>query len=316
MSHNLGGGGRLSDTVSPPPRQRRPPPGPQDRPTVLTRGDGGVPRRTQVPPEGGSRPPFLHIQHPGVLVMRTRLPPEHGLPSFEWGPKDPPGRDRAPSPAPAGSDPPQLPPSAAQPPRAPRCDLGEVAQCLRQLERIQELEQQLARERHRLGVLQAQLIRRSPPTTGPPGKGQAGVPPIWGQPPPPEGEPEIPLPPPGHPWDHGGLCPELEYYRLSTARPPYTYAMLIRWAILESPQRQRTLGEIYHWFSRMFGYFRHNTATWKNAVRHNLSLHKCFVRVENVRGAVWTVDEAEFRRKRGQRYPRDCDLKCFMPPRS
>ncbi|XP_049649305.1 forkhead box protein P3-like isoform X2 [Accipiter gentilis] len=282
MSHNLGGGGRLSDTVSPPPRQRRPPPGPQDRPTVLTRGDGGVPRRTQVPPEGGSRPPFLHIQHPGVLVMRTRLPPEHGLPSFEWGPKDPPGRDRAPSPAPAGSDPPQLPPSAAQPPRAPRCDLGEVAQCLRQLERIQELEQQLARERHRLGVLQAQLIRRSPPTTGPPGKGQAGVPPIWGQPPPPEGEPEIPLPPPGHPWDHGGLCPELEYYRLSTARPPYTYAMLIRW----------------------------------NAVRHNLSLHKCFVRVENVRGAVWTVDEAEFRRKRGQRYPRDCDLKCFMPPRS
>lgn len=42
----------------------------------------------------------------------------------------------------------------------------------------------------------------------------------------------------------------------------------------------------------------------QNAVRHNLSLHKCFVRVENVRGAVWTVDEAEFRRKRGQRYPR------------
>ncbi|XP_054664532.1 forkhead box protein P3, partial [Grus americana] len=82
------------------------------------------------------------------------------------------------------------------------------------------------------------------------------------------------------------------------------------------PQRQRTLGEIYHWFSRMFGYFRHNTATWKNAVRHNLSLHKCFVRVENVRGAVWTVDEAEFRRKRGQRYPRDCDLKYFLPSRS
>ncbi|KAM9250198.1 LOW QUALITY PROTEIN: forkhead box protein P3-like [Cariama cristata] len=259
----------------------------------------------EVPPEGGSSPPLLHIHHPGVLVMRTRLPPPHGLPSLEWGPKDPPG-----------SDPPQLPPNTAQPPRGPRCDLGEVAQCLRQLERIQELEQQLARERHRLGLLQAQLIRRGPPTTAPPGKSQAGTPPIWGQSPPPETEPETPLPPPGHPWDHRGLCPELEYYRLSTTRPPYTYAMLIRWAILESPQRQRTLGEIYHWFSHMFGYFRHNTATWKNAVRHNLSLHKCFVRVENVRGAVWTVDEAEFRRKRGQRYPRDCDLKYFMPPRS
>ncbi|XP_074990968.1 forkhead box protein P4-like [Calonectris borealis] len=303
-SHDLGGG------------QRRPPRAPQDRPTVLTRGDGGVPRRTQVPPEGGSCPPLLHIHHPGVLVMRTRLPPAHGLPGFEWGPKDPPGRDRAPSPAPAGSDPPQPPPNAAQPPRAPRCDLGEVAQCLRQLERIQELEQQLARERHRLGLLQAQLIRGGPPTMGPPGKGQAGAPPNWGQPAPPEaeGEPETPLPPPGHSWDHGGLCPELEYYRLSTVRPPYTYAMLIRWAILESPQRQCTLGEIYHWFSRTFGYFRHNTATWKNAVRHNLSLHKCFVRVENVRGAVWTVDEAEFRRKRGQCYPRNCNLKYFLPP--
>nr|QQZ00853.1 forkhead box P3 [Gallus gallus] len=285
---------------------RRPPRPPQDRPTVLTHGEG-LPQRTQVPPEGALCPPLLHVHHPGVLVMRTRLPPPHGLPNFEWSPKGPPGRDRAPSPPPAGSDPP--PSAAPQPPRPPRCDLGEVAQCLRQLERIQELEQQLARERHRLGLLQAQLIRRAPPSTAPPGKSQAS---IWGEDP----EPHLPPPTPEHLWDHGGICPELEYYRLSTVRPPYTYAMLIRWAILESPQRQRTLGEIYHWFSRMFGYFRHNTATWKNAVRHNLSLHKCFVRVENVRGAVWTVDEAEFRRKRGQRYPRDCDLKCFLPPRS
>ncbi|XP_048149108.1 LOW QUALITY PROTEIN: forkhead box protein P3 [Corvus hawaiiensis] len=298
--------------------QRRPPRSPQDRPTVLTRADGAVPRRTQVPPEGGSCPPLLHVQHPGVLVMRTRLPPAHGLPGLEWGPKDPPGRDRDPSPAPAGSDPPPPPPGAAQPPRPPRREPGEVAQCLRQLERIQELEQQLARERHRLGLLQAQLLRRAPPSTGPPGKGQAGLPPIWGPAAAPEaeGDPEMMLPPPGHPWERGGLYPELEYYRLSTARPPYTYATLIRWAILESPQRQRPLAEIYHWFSRRFGFFRHNTRTWKNAVRHNLSLHKCFVRVEAARGAVWTVDEAEFRRKRGQRYPRDCDLKYFLPPRS
>ncbi|XP_077028557.1 LOW QUALITY PROTEIN: uncharacterized protein LOC143692310 [Agelaius phoeniceus] len=226
-----------------------PPPPPQERPTVLTRG-------SQVPPEGGSCPPLLQVQHPGVLVMRTRLPPAHGLPALEWGPKDPPGRDRDPSPAPPGSDPPP-----AQPPRPPRREPGEVAQCLRQLERIQELEQQLARERHRLGLLQAQLLRRGPPSTGLPGKGQAGPPPIWG--PEAEGDPEMLLPPPGHPWDRGGLCPELEHYRLSTARPPYTYATLIRWAILESPQRQRPLAEIYHWFSRRFGFFRHNTRTWK-----------------------------------------------------
>ena len=39
----------------------------------------------------------------------------------------------------------------------------------------------------------------------------------------------------------------------------------------------------------------------QNAVRHNLSLHKCFVRVENVKGAVWTVDEIEFQKRRPQK---------------
>lgn len=39
----------------------------------------------------------------------------------------------------------------------------------------------------------------------------------------------------------------------------------------------------------------------KNAVRHNLSLHKCFMRVENVKGAVWTCDEIEFYKRRPQR---------------
>ncbi|KAG7256996.1 hypothetical protein CRUP_003444 [Coryphaenoides rupestris] len=72
----------------------------------------------------------------------------------------------------------------------------------------------------------------------------------------------------------------------------------LRTAILEAPDRQLTLNEIYNWFTRMFAYFRRNTATWKNAVRHNLSLHKCFVRVENVKGAVWTVDEVEYQKRR------------------
>ncbi len=47
-----------------------------------------------------------------------------------------------------------------------------------------------------------------------------------------------------------------------------------------------------------FSYFRKNAQTWKNAVRHNLSLHKCFMRIENVRGAVWTVDNLEYCRRR------------------
>ncbi|XP_043936059.1 forkhead box protein P3 isoform X2 [Protopterus annectens] len=109
------------------------------------------------------------------------------------------------------------------------------------------------------------------------------------------------------------LLHSVEHYKFNNIRPPFTYASLIRWAILESPEKQLTLNEIYHWFMRMFAYFRHNTATWKNAVRHNLSLHKCFVRVENVKGAVWTVDEAEFQRRRGQKFTRGQEMKWLTP---
>ncbi|XP_033943411.1 forkhead box protein P1-B-like isoform X3 [Pseudochaenichthys georgianus] len=92
-----------------------------------------------------------------------------------------------------------------------------------------------------------------------------------------------------------------EFYLSTEVRPPFTYASLIRQAIFESPRNQLTLNEIYNWFTRTFAYFRRNAATWKNAVRHNLSLHKCFLRLENVKGAVWTVDEIEFHRRRPQK---------------
>ncbi|KAG1681071.1 Forkhead box protein P1 [Nymphon striatum] len=118
-----------------------------------------------------------------------------------------------------------------------------------------------------------------------------------------------------------------DFYRNADVRPPFTYASLIRQGIIESPEKQLTLNEIYNWFQNTFAYFRRNAATWKvrlmslfifnlavgkfshsvlfaaiqNAVRHNLSLHKCFMRVENVKGAVWTVDEVEFYKRRPQR---------------
>ncbi|KAM8893212.1 forkhead box protein P4-like [Spinachia spinachia] len=99
------------------------------------------------------------------------------------------------------------------------------------------------------------------------------------------------------------LSSENEYklYKNTDIRPPFTYATLIRQAIMETSDMQLTLNEIYNWFTRTFAYFRRNAATWKNAVRHNLSLHKCFVRVENVKGAVWTVDEVEYQRRRSHR---------------
>nr|XP_040579400.1 forkhead box protein P2-like isoform X3 [Lepeophtheirus salmonis] len=92
-----------------------------------------------------------------------------------------------------------------------------------------------------------------------------------------------------------------DFYRSQDVRPPFTYASLIRQAIIESPHNRLSLCEIYNWFQNTFAHFNQVSTTWKNAVRHNLSLHKCFMRVENVKGAVWTVDEVEYHRRRPQR---------------
>uniref|UniRef100_A0A0N4ZNC9 Fork-head domain-containing protein n=1 Tax=Parastrongyloides trichosuri TaxID=131310 RepID=A0A0N4ZNC9_PARTI len=100
-------------------------------------------------------------------------------------------------------------------------------------------------------------------------------------------------------YDDSDFIKDREYYSVNDVRPPYTYANLIRQAIKESKSNQLTLNEIYQWFHDSFVYFRRNQATWKNAVRHNLSLHKCFVRYEyNDRGAVWTVNDEEYFRRR------------------
>ncbi|XP_035872881.1 forkhead box protein P3 isoform X2 [Phyllostomus discolor] len=191
------------------------------------------------------------------------------------------------------------------------------AQCLLQKEVVQSLEQQLVMEKEKLSAMQAHLAGKMALTKAPSvvssDKGSCcvvatGTPgttiPAW---PSPQEGPNGLFAVRRHLWgSHGhSTFPEffhnMDYFKFHNMRPPFTYATLIRWAILEAPEKQRTLNEIYHWFTRMFAFFRNHPATWKNAIRHNLSLHKCFVRVESEKGAVWTVDEFEFRKKRSQR---------------
>jgi len=78
------------------------------------------------------------------------------------------------------------------------------------------------------------------------------------------------------------------------SRPSKTYASLIREAILESEEQKLALNDIYGWFQNKSLYFNSNTATWKNAIRHNLSLHKYFKRIQTKKGSMWIVDEEEF----------------------
>ena len=69
-------------------------------------------------------------------------------------------------------------------------------------------------------------------------------------------------------------------------KPPYSFSCLIFMAIDSSPEKRLPVKEIYHWIQKNFKFFNQAPSGWKNSVRHNLSLNKCFMKVEKDRTAV------------------------------
>uniref|UniRef100_A0AAZ3QPF6 Fork-head domain-containing protein n=1 Tax=Oncorhynchus tshawytscha TaxID=74940 RepID=A0AAZ3QPF6_ONCTS len=169
-------------------------------------------------------------------------------------------------------------------------DDRSTAQCRVQMQVVQQLELQLAKDKERLQAMMTHLhVKSTEPKPTPQ----------------PLNLVSNPAPDPNHP--HGPLTPlsqaysvitpnslhhsvgpmrrrysdkynmpispdivqNKEFYMNAEVRPPFTYASLIRQAILESPEKQLTLNEIYNWFTRMFAYFRRNAATWKASMAEN-----------------------------------------------
>ncbi|XGW25098.1 hypothetical protein V3C99_006481, partial [Haemonchus contortus] len=65
-----------------------------------------------------------------------------------------------------------------------------------------------------------------------------------------------------------------------------SYADLITQAIMQSPEKRLTLSQVYEWMVQNVPYFRdkgdsNSSAGWKNSIRHNLSLHSRFMRIQN-----------------------------------
>lgn len=65
-----------------------------------------------------------------------------------------------------------------------------------------------------------------------------------------------------------------------------SYADLITKAIQGSPEQRLTLSQIYDWMVQNVPYFKDkgdstSSAGWKNSIRHNLSLHSRFMRIQN-----------------------------------
>jgi len=83
-------------------------------------------------------------------------------------------------------------------------------------------------------------------------------------------------------------------------RPPYSFSCLIFIAIESSERKWLSVKEIYSWISQTFVYY-HNvpSGSWKNSIRHNLSLNKSFCKVDknllamrdfSGKGSLWCID--------------------------
>ncbi|XP_033624654.1 forkhead box protein N3-like [Asterias rubens] len=83
------------------------------------------------------------------------------------------------------------------------------------------------------------------------------------------------------------------------SKPPFSFSCLIFMAIEDSPLKRLPVKDIYQWIQDHFPYFHNAPTGWKNSVRHNLSLNKCFRKVDKIKGQIslsigkgslWCVD--------------------------
>lgn len=110
------------------------------------------------------------------------------------------------------------------------------------------------------------------------------------------------------------VTPDNDYPKANDneSKPSQSYIALIASAILNSAEKRLVLSDIYKFIMEKYTYFQKQDKSWRNSIRHNLSLNECFIkagRSEQGKGHYWAIHPAnyddfsqgDFRRRRARR---------------
>jgi len=104
----------------------------------------------------------------------------------------------------------------------------------------------------------------------------------------------------------------------NVTKPDISYIELVAKAIMQSLDNSILLADIYRWIEDEFPYYKTTKNSWRNSIRHNLSVNECFVkskRVKNGRGFYWSIhpscveafNNGDYDRRKARRQVQQCN---------
>ena len=106
--------------------------------------------------------------------------------------------------------------------------------------------------------------------------------------------------------------PAVKQYDTELVKPEDSYIAMIAKAILNSEDDKLLLGDIYSYITENYDYYRNMSPSWRNSIRHNLTVNDCFIKTGQSatgRGFLWAIHHScveafksgDFRRREARR---------------